>query len=47
MICKLNQNQLLITTIDEMAKTLNDAEQPDIALLDFSEAFDKVNHHKL
>ena len=36
------ENQDLVT-IDEMEKTLNDGEQSDVALLDFSKAFDKVN----
>ena len=36
------ENQDLVT-IDEMEKTLNDGEQSDVALLDFSKASDKVN----
>lgn len=40
------------TTIDDHNnrsndKTFNDAEQSNVALLDFSKAFDKVNHHIL
>ena len=37
----------LITLINDLAKSLNDASQSDAALLDFSKAFDKVNHRKL
>ena len=37
----------LIATINDFAQTLNDGKQLDIILLDFSKAFDKVNHRKL
>ena len=37
----------LLATIDKFAKTLNNSEQVDAVLLDFSKAFDKVNHRKL
>ena len=40
------ESQLLITTND-FAKGLNDKHQIDSILLDFSKAFDKVNHFKL
>ena len=30
-----------------MVKILNDGEQLDVAVCDFSKAFHKVNHHKL
>ena len=39
-------SQLLIT-VNDFANTLNDGKQIDSILLDFSKAFDKVNHHKL
>ncbi len=37
----------LITTIHDLAKGLNDKDQVDAVLLDFSKAFDKVPHHRL
>ena len=37
----------LITTIHDLAKGLNDGQQIDSILLDFSKAFDKVCHRKL
>ena len=37
----------LITLVNDIAKSLNDGGQLDAALLDFSKAFDKVNHRKL
>jgi len=37
----------LLQTIDTLAKALNDKEQVDSILLDFSKAFDKVCHRKL
>ena len=40
------ESQLLIT-INDFATRLNDKEQIDTILLDFSKAFDKVNHYKL
>ena len=37
----------LITTIQDLAKTMDNRGQTDIILLDFSKAFDKVPHHRL
>ena len=37
----------LITTINDLAKGLNDKQQIDAVLLDFSKAFDKVSHRRL
>ena len=37
----------LLTTINDFARNLNDKKQTDSILLDFSKAFDKVNHFKL
>ena len=37
----------LITLVNDLAKSPNDGGQLDAALLDFSKAFDKVNHRKL
>ena len=36
----------LIALVNDIAKSLNDGDQLDAALLDFSKAFDKVNHRK-
>ena len=40
------ESQLLLT-INDLAKSLNEGNQIDSVLLDFSKAFDKVGHHKL
>ena len=37
----------LITTINDLARGLNDKQQIDAVLLDFSKAFDKVSHRRL
>ena len=37
----------LILTVQDLAKGLNDGEQIDAVLLDFSKAFDKVPHQRL
>jgi hypothetical protein len=37
----------LITTIEDLAKSVDDSEQTDIILLDFAKAFDKVPHSRL
>ena len=37
----------LLQTVDSFAKSLNNKEQVDAILLDFSKAFDKVCHWKL
>ena len=37
----------LILTIQDLAESLNEANQIDSILLDFSKAFDKVDHNKL
>ena len=37
----------LIMTVNDLAKSLNEAKQVDSILLDFSKAFDKVDHDKL
>ena len=37
----------LITPVNDIAKSPNDGGQLDAALLDFSKAFDKINHRKL
>ena len=37
----------LVITINDLAKCLNEGQQMDSTLLDFSKAFDKVNHRKL
>ena len=37
----------LITTIDEISKNVDTGSQTDLILLDFSKAFDKVNHSSL
>ena len=37
----------LTLIINDLAKALNNTEQVDTILLDFSKAFDKVNHRKL
>ena len=34
-------------TVQDLAKGLNDGEQIDAVLLDFSRAFDKVTHQRL
>ena len=36
----------LTLVINDLAKALNNTEQVDTILLDFSKAFDKVNHRK-
>ena len=36
----------LITLVNDIAKSLNDGVQLDASLLDFSKAFDKLNHRK-
>ena len=38
---------LLIITIQDLAKTVHNKGQTDVNLLDFSNAFDKVPHHRL
>ena len=40
------ETQLLIT-VDQLAKSLDDGQQTDCILLDFSKAFDKVSHSRL
>ena len=40
------ESQLLIT-IHDFAKAINDGKQMDLVLLDFSKAFNKVDHRKL
>ena len=40
------ESQLLLTT-DDIAKHLDASEQIDMAILDFSKAFDKVSHQRL
>ena len=40
------ESQLLIA-VQEFAKTLDDGEQMDCILLDFSKAFDKVPHKRM
>ena len=40
------ESQLLLTT-DDIAKHLDGSEQVDMAILDFSKAFDKVSHQRL
>ena len=40
------ETQLLLT-VNDFANALNEDEQIDSVLLDFSKAFDKVNHRKL
>ena len=37
----------LTMLIEEIQRNMKDCKQPDIILLDFSKAFDKVNHEKL
>ena len=37
----------LITTVEDLAKNLDNGNQTDMILLDFSKAFDKVNHSSL
>ena len=37
----------LIETIEDLAKSMNDKQQCDMAILDFSKAFDTVSHSKL
>eukprot|EP00111_Clytia_hemisphaerica_P008024 TCONS_00023329-protein len=37
----------LLTTVNDFAKNLNNKQQTDSILLDFSKAFDKFNHFKL
>ena len=37
----------LVMVVNDFAKNLNYSQQLDTILLDFSKAFDKVNHHKL
>ena len=37
----------LIIVANDFAKNLNNSQQVDTILLDFSKAFDKVNHRKL
>ena len=37
----------LVMVVNDFAKNLNYSQQLDKILLDFSKAFDKVNHHKL
>ena len=36
----------LIQTIEDLSKALNDKQQIDMAILDFSKAFDTVSHSK-
>ena len=40
------ESQLLMTT-DDISKSLNSGKQVDMAILDFSKAFDKVSHKRL
>ena len=37
----------LITLVDELVKSLNKGKQHDLAILDFSKAFDRVPHERL
>ena len=37
----------LIETIEDLAKSMNDKQRCDMAILDFSKAFDTVSHSKL
>ena len=37
----------MLITVNDFARNLNDKKQTDSILLDFSKAFDKVNHFKL
>ena len=37
----------LVQTIEDLSKSLNDKQQIDMAILDFSKAFDTVSHSKL
>ena len=37
----------LITTVNDFAHALNEGQQLDTIILDFSKAFDKVEHTKL
>ena len=37
----------LVQTVNDFSKSLDDSEQMDVILLDFSKAFDKVAHHRL
>ena len=40
------ETQLLLAT-DDLSKNMNSGEQVDMAILDFSKAFDKVSHRRL
>ena len=40
------ESQLLMTT-DDISKSMNSGNQVDMAILDFSKAFDKVSHERL
>ena len=40
------ESQLLMTT-DDISKSMNSGNQADMAILDFSKAFDKVSHERL
>ena len=40
------ETQLLLTT-DDLSKNINSGKQVDVAILDFSKAFDKVSHRRL
>ena len=37
----------LIMLVEDLAKSVSTGKQTDLVLLDFSKAFDKVNHSKL
>ena len=37
----------LITTVNDLCKTIEEKKQTDVAILDFSKAFDTVPHDKL
>ena len=39
------ETQLLLTT-DDLSKNINSGKQVDMAILDFSKAFDKVSHRR-
>ena len=44
--CRSCETQLILT-IDDLARGLNDKQQIDAVLLDFSKAFDRVPHQRL